>query len=127
MQPLLNINFWFNLRPGPLQALFLKIFLIFLIILLLLSIFSGIRQMKKGLYRPIWKRVYNFSLSNLIIGLILLFFNYESAVFLSARFWLAFWFIIILIWIFYIIKDFHKILIRQKNLSKEKEYKKYLP
>ncbi|MDD3285723.1 MAG: hypothetical protein PHG95_03800, partial [Patescibacteria group bacterium] len=99
----------------------------FLILLLLASIFTGIKQSRKGLYKIFWKEAYNFSIGNLIIGAVFFFFNYERAAFLSARFWLAIWIIIMLWWLWPIVKQYRLVPAKQKQLAQEQEFKKYIP
>jgi len=127
MQNLLTWNFWFNLRPEPLLPLFVQIFFTFLILLLILTVISGIKQRQKSLYKIVWKKSYNFSIGNLIIGAVFFFFNYERAAFLSARFWLAAWAIIMLWWLWPIIKNYKLVPVKKKQLEKEQEFKKYIP
>ncbi|MDD3285825.1 MAG: hypothetical protein PHG95_04325, partial [Patescibacteria group bacterium] len=127
MQNLLTWHFWFNLRPEPLLPIFVNIFLGFLILLLLASIFTGIKQSRKGLYKIFWKKAYNFSIGNLIIGAVFFFFNYERAAFLSARFWLAIWIISMLWWLWPIVKQYRLVPAKQKQLAQEQEFKKYSP
>jgi len=127
MQNLLTWHYWFNLRPEPFLPHITQAFFIFLIILLVFTIISGIKQGKKSLYRHFWKRLYMFSLSNLVIGVILFFFNYEGAAFLSSRFWLALWLIIMILWMWPIIKSLRMIPVNKKKFEKEQELKKYIP
>ncbi len=127
MQNLLTWHFWFNLRPEPLLPIFVQIFLGFLILLLLASIFTGIKKNRKSLYKIFWKKAYNFSIGNLIIGTAFFFFNYEQAAFLSARFWLAIWVIIMLWWLWPIIKQYRMVPTKQKQLAEEQKFKKYIP
>ncbi len=127
MQNLLTGHFWFSLRPEPLLPLFTKLFLAFLIILLVAAVITAIAQKKKGLYKNVWKKAYNFSASNLVIGAILFFFNYERAAFLSARFWLALWLITMILWLLWIVKSLRQVPLRKKEREKEQEFKKYLP
>ena len=127
MQNLLTWRFWFNLRPEPLLPIFFNLFLGFLILLLLISIITGIKKNQKSLYKIFWKKFYNFSVSILVIGSLLLFFNYERAIFLSSRFWLLIWLIIMLLWLIPIIKQLKLIPEKQKKLLEEQEFKKYLP
>jgi tellurite resistance protein TehA-like permease len=127
MQNLRTWKFWFNLRPELLLPTFQKIYLAILLILLILAIFSYFKQTKKSLYKRFWKQFYVFSFSNLVIGAIFFFFNYERAAFLSARFWLALWGISMLIWLVYLIKIYRQVPLNKKRLEEEQEYKKYIP
>jgi small-conductance mechanosensitive channel len=127
MQNLLTWHYWFNLRPESFLPHIMQIFFGFLVLLLILSIFTAIKQNQKSLYRHFWKKTYMFSLSNLVIGVILFFFNYESAAFLSSRFWLGLWLIIMILWSWTILKSLFQIPIKKKQHEQEREFKKYLP
>lgn len=127
MQNLLTLKFWFNFRPEPLLPIFTNAYLLILAVLLLLAIFTYIKQNKKGAYKKLWKQLYFFSFSNLVIGAIFFFFNYERAAFLSARFWLALWLITMLIWLYPLFKIWKKVPINKKRLEEEENFKKYLP
>lgn len=127
MQNLLTWRFWFNLRPEAMLPLFTNVFLAFLLVLLLAAIFTALKQRHKSLYKNFWKRSYSFSLGNLLIGIILFFFNYERAAFLSARFWLAIWVMVMLAWLVPIIKSYRRIPLQKKKIEQEQEFKKYIP
>lgn len=128
MNSLLSFRFWFNLRPGPIGASMQSIFVYFLVALLILTlIFAFLKAKKKGFYNKVWRKLYSLTLYNLIIGILLLFFTYEMVPFLASRFWFLFWGLGIIVWLFFIIKDFVKIPELKENLAKEQEYKKYIP
>ena len=127
MKNLLTWHYWFNLRPDSLMPLAQKLFIILLLILIVAAIISAILKKKGSIYRGFLKRLYNFCLSNSLIALLLLFFNYEFVPFFSARFWLGFWVIIMIIWLGFILKSLGKIGTQRKKLEKERELKKYLP
>lgn len=127
MKNLITLNYWFNLRPETLLPYAEKLFLGFLVLLLLAAIITGILKKRPSIYRGLIKRAYIYSLSNLAIGLVLLFINYESIPFFSARFWLGGWIIIMIIWLIYILKGLSIIPQQKKQLEQEKEFKKYIP
>lgn len=124
---LLTWQFWFNLRPDPLVPLAQKSFIGLMIVLIILTIVLAILKKKSGIYRGFFKRLYNFSLSNSILSLIFMFFNYEMIPFFAARFWLGLWILIMIIWLIFILKNLGKISIQKKELEHELELKKYLP
>lgn len=125
----LTWDFWFNIRPGALTAFSLKIVLGFIFLLIILTIASGVikKRWSKSLYASFWSGLYTFFLTNVILGLLLTFFNYEMVPFLSARFWLIFWVISMLVWQFFICRIAIKIPEKRARLEKEKEFKKYIP
>ena len=127
MKNLLTFNYWFNLQPEFLGSLALKLFLALIIGLGIIALILALIKKRGGIYRGLLKRLYGFCLSNAIIGLILLFFNYELVPFLSARFWLGFWVLEMLIWLIFILKNLKNIPKKKKLQEQEKELKKYIP
>lgn len=127
MTNLLTLNYWFNLRPEALTPMANRLFITFIILLVVLA-FASIRAKKKNkLYRGFLQKLYNFSFTNIIIGLIFMFFNYESLPFFSARFWLGLWAIGMIVWLVFILKGLKSIPQKKEELDKEKEFNKYLP
>lgn len=127
MTNLLTWNFWFTLRPENLTPFIQNCFIGLIIALALLAIIMVLAKRKGGIYRGFFKRLYTFYLSNAIIGLIFLFFNYEMVPFFSARFWLALWAIIMVAWLFFIFKKLKTIPLQRKQQAQTDEIKKYLP
>lgn len=127
MKNLLTWHFWFNLRPDPLMPLAQKSFVALFVILIIATIVTAILKKEGSIYRGFLKKLYNFCLSNSLIALLFLFFNYELIPFFSARFWLGLWTLMMIIWLFFILKSLGKIGAQKKQLEKEQELKKYLP
>ena len=129
MHNLLTWNFWFNFRPEPLTALFQNLILIFAILLIGVFILTKIiiKHKKKTLYYKIWLKLNIFSLTNAILGLLFWFFSYEMVPILSAKFWLGFWGLAIILWILLILKHLKKIPERRLELEREAKFKKYIP
>lgn len=107
----------------------LKIILAMVLALLLLTIATAVVKKKwlKSIYAGFWNNIYYFFLTNFIIGLFIIFFNYEMVPLLSARFWLLFWGVGIIIWLVFVYKIIIKIPQKKALMEKEKEFKKYLP
>ncbi|MFA5754651.1 MAG: hypothetical protein WC905_04910 [Patescibacteria group bacterium] len=127
MKNLLTSHYWFNLRPEALTPPVQKIFIGFLLLLVIAAIIAAVTRNRGGIYRGWLKRAYSFCASNTVIGLFLLFFNYEFVPFLSARFWLGLWALIMLIWLISLLKSLKNIPRIKKQVATEKELKKYLP
>ncbi len=127
MKNLITLSYWFNLRPEPLVPSAYKMLVGFLILLAVLAIVTAWLKMKNSLYRGLLKRLYSFFLANTILGVIILFFNYETVPFFSARFWLGLWAILMIIWLACILKDLKSIPAKKKQIEHEKELKKYIP
>ena len=128
MGNLLKLSFWFNMTPGNLTQGALRLIVVSLIGLLIGAVFFKIlKNRKRNLYNKIWSKLHLFSLSNLIIGLFLLFFSYELLPFLSMRLWLLLWGLGMIVWLAFIFKIFNEIPKIKEKMAKEDEYKKYLP
>lgn len=98
-----------------------------IIFLIITAIVLFIVKRKKGLYKRLFNNLYDFSVSNAFLGLLLLFFNYEIVPFFSARFWFLLWLIVSLVWLYNILKELKKIPARKKLLHVTDDIKKYLP
>lgn len=109
--------------------IFQKTFFAFLVILAAGAIiFYFIKKRnEKNLYNNFWGSLYNLCLTNFIIGMIIYFFNFEGAPFLSARFWFLIWGAEIAVWLFFIIRLFLKIPEKKEQLEKDKKFRKYIP
>lgn len=127
MSTLFTPAFWFNLRPGSMGSTPRNIFLGFIAILIIGAICSFIAKRKKSPYRSFFANLYNFSISNVIISLMLLFFNYEIVPFFSAYFWYLIWVLVIICWLIGIILKVKKIMLKKKDQVEVDEIKKYLP
>ena len=127
MSILLNPIFWFNLRPGSMGATPRNILIGFIIVLIIAAILLFIAKRKKNAYRSLFSGLYNFSISNSFLALLLLFFNYETVPFFSAYFWYLIWIITMICWIVSISLKFKKILLKKKGQVEVDEIKKYLP
>lgn len=127
MSTLLNLSFWFNLRPGSMGSLPKNIFIGLIISLVVLAVLFFIAKRKKGLFKHFYSNLYDFCLANAFIGLLLLFFNYEIVPFFSAHFWFLIWLLVVIFWLINILKKLKKISLRKKQQAGVDEIKKYLP
>lgn len=127
MQNLLSLNYWFNLRPEAFVPLAQKLFIGLIIALAIVAVLVLMIKKKAGIYRGLLNRLYAFCSVNAIIGLIFIFFNYETVPFFSARFWIGLWAIIMVIWFLAILKNLKKIPLQKKQLKQAEELKKYIP
>jgi hypothetical protein len=127
MQNILTTKFWFSNNPPALLPIFFNLLIIALAIFLLASLAFYVLKRKKSAYQYIFSYLFDFSLTNLFIAILVTFFNYEKITFFSARFWLILWFIELLTWLVFILIKLKKIPERRKRKEKEKEFKKYIP
>lgn len=128
MGNLLTIHFWFDMRPGALTPRLQLYFIIFVGILFFGTVFFGIiKNRSKSIFTKIFSSLYNFSLTNLIIGLFLLFFTYEMLPFLSMRLWFLIWLLSMLGWAGYVIYKISLIPKIKEEKQKLHEFNKYIP
>ena len=127
MQNLFTWKYWLTINPEPLTRLAFNVLIGVTILFVVLSIISTILKKKRGIYRGFIKKIYNFSFTNFIIGVIILFFNYENVPFFSSRLIIGLWILGIIFWIILILKTLKEIPKRKKDLLAQKELKKYLP
>ena len=104
-----------------------NIFIGFIIALIIATVVLFIAKRKKSSYRSLLVSLYNFSISNALVGLLLLFFNYEIVPFFSAYFWYLLWIIIMIVWLIGIFMKAKKIISKKKDQTEVDEIKKYLP
>ena len=84
-------------------------------------------QAQKSIYNRILRKLSNFCLGNVVIGLIILFFSYEMVPLLSSRFWFLIWGIEMAVWLFFIFRITREIPKKKEEMEKDKEFKKYIP
>lgn len=124
----LTLTYWFSATPGSLAPSATKLFGIFLLGLFALTFISFLRgKRKQDPYYKGWDQIFNFSLANLAMGLMLLFFFYENLPYLSIRFTALVWIAVMIYWAYTITHSFKEVPIKQAARKKEQEYKKYLP
>jgi len=116
------------MRPNALESKALIAFSVFLLLLFAgCFVFNYLKAKKKGVYLRIWKSLQSFSLTNLIIGLFLLFFAYELVPFLSARILFLIWGIGMAAWLGFVARKFLEIPKIKEEKNREQEFKKYVP
>lgn len=124
---LLSPKFWFNWRPSEMGPGTFKIFVGFLLVLVITMVLFAILKKQKSVYGVIWRKLNLFSLSNLLIGAVLMFFSYELLPVLSARIWLLVWAIGMIAWLVFISRNMIKIPKLRARKKEEAEFNKYIP
>jgi len=129
MANIFTLKMWFSFYPGPMQPVFLNIFIVLIALFFMATIITRFyyKKYKKTLYNRVWLSAYNFSLTGLILGLLWLFFVYEQVAFLSSRFWFLIWFLIHAIWLWSIYKKIKQMPEIKQQIKNRKEYQKYIP
>lgn len=125
---LVTLGYWFSARPGSLASGAIKIFVVFILALVVLGIYSYLRTKRKNeLYRKIWGKLIGFSITNICIGLLILFLFYENVPYLSARIFGLIWLLYMMIAVYFIFRKVKEIPLIKEKRKQEEEYKKYLP
>lgn len=127
MSNLLTLQYWFKLQPEPLISLAWNILIGLVVLYVASSIIFAILKIRSSVWRGIYKRLYAFSLTMVLIGLFVIFSNYEQVPFFMARFWIGLWGIIMVSWLFFILRSLRIIPQKKKELADQKEREKYLP
>ncbi len=117
-----------NMRPGALHyyGIIAFVFAIILFISIIVA-FSIAKKRKNNIYFRLWRKLNAFAISNLVLAIFILFFEYEESVFLSARIIPLLWLGTMLVWLFFIFKEYKKIPGLKKEYEKKMEYNKYIP
>ncbi|MFC1678376.1 hypothetical protein ACFLZ9_01405 [Patescibacteria group bacterium] len=125
----LSLKYWFNSRPGPLDPTMKLVFVSLVVALIIATVILIMvkARNKKSLYYKIFDRIYVFSLSNAVIGIMLLFFTSEEIPILSSRGFFLVWFISMIVWAVFIGKAMMKIPEIKKQKAQAEEFKKYIP
>ncbi len=104
MGNLLSFRFWFNASFLPLLPLWNVIFMATLILFASAGVVFLVLKIKAKSKRKLWSEIFDFTLANTVIGLILLFVYFEEVRFFSARVWFLLWFVEILAWAYKVFK-----------------------
>lgn len=127
MGNLFTFKFWLDSRPGY----FIKPIHYALLILIGLFIVAGvsfiIARKKKLANRKTLASLTSFCFTNVFIAALIMFFAYEEVPVLSARLWLFIWAVSMAAWIYFICRYYRKYLANKGELTKQQEFKKYLP
>lgn len=127
LKNLFSSAYWFELMPGPLGENGKNFFLALLLIFLIGAISTAIYKKRSKLYKRTLNRSYDFFAGNFVLAIIFFFFRYEMLPFLSGRFWLAAWFLLIIGWLYFILKDLKGLPEKKKEAELRKIKEKYIP
>lgn len=129
MKNLLSLKYWFGVRPGDLMPQAQIAFIIICVVLLCLAFYAWQwkKNNPKNLYRKVFLRIETFAITNFLIGLVLLFFEYEAVPILSMRFWALLWLVSMGVWKWFIYKDYQNVPIIKQQIAESQKLKKYIP
>lgn len=121
---------FFHLQPAiSLTTVYflLEVFGVLFLLAILIKIIQ-ITSKQDSFFKNLLQKYFVMLSTMSVIGFILVWFRYERAYFLSARFWLLVWFIGLVIWLYFILKYQIKTIPQaRQQLQKTKEFNKYLP
>ncbi|MFA5413740.1 MAG: hypothetical protein WC348_04365 [Patescibacteria group bacterium] len=127
---LLDLNFWFALRPTALSEKTTIILAIGFAVFLVLGIICGFLAKTKKQNPPMVKLLRKFKKmfsTMAVVGFIVLFFTYEQIYLLGSRFWFLAWFIGLVVWVVFIVLYAARKMPKEKDeLEKKQKYLKYL-
>jgi len=128
MKELLTLNYWFNTRPEPIAGQALVWAIIFLVILLVLAIiFKVLGKKPRSISGTVLAKWYRFFLTNFIIGLFIVFFNFEMVPILASYFWSALWVIFMIAWLVVLIIKIKKLAKKKQEAARDDGLDKYIP
>jgi hypothetical protein len=129
MNELITWSFWFNSRPEPVGHLGLQILAGISLGLFLIALIIHIQAYPErwSIYRPSFKRLIPFCITNIVIAIYIFFVHRELVPVLRAYAWYIVWVVEALLWLITIFSNTRKRLKKKEDLAKEAEIKKYLP
>ncbi len=126
----LKLERFLDLRPAiSLTSVYflLEVFGALVVLAILIRIIQKVSQ-KDSFYKSLLQKYFVMFLTMGLAGLFLVWFRYERAYFLSARFWLLVWLIGLVVWLVFVLKYQFKVVPQaREKLQKTKEFNKYLP
>ncbi len=125
-----NLSHIFSIRPLPMENRAIIILAVFFGLLLICGVIAKIlsKKTKDGLKVKGLRRLVNLFLTMGIIGFVYLFFAWQGAALLSARFWLLIWFFSLLVWLFYALKYlFFEVPKIRKEIDRKRDFERYIP
>ena len=123
-----SLSYLFNMRPDSLHfAGMMAFFIAILIFIAIIFLFTIAKKRKNNIYFRVWRALNNFAITNLVLALFLLFFEYEGIYMFAARFWLILWALSMFVWLIFIFREFKKIPAIKEEHEKNKEFNKYIP
>lgn len=131
MNNLLSLTFWFSVDPIPLRSTSFKLLLGLFLLLVIAGIVTrivGVKKRKEYVFSRVASRLTRPLVSTGIVGLVLIFFEYERVLFLSSRFW----YVLLFAWFVYSIARFVQYVTKKlpaelAELERKTRLEKYLP
>ena len=125
-----NLSYLFDLRPSIYASTVYFLLAVFGALIVLSLLIKIIEQKFKPqqFLKKLFQKYFSLFLTMGLVGLALLWFRYENAAVLSARFWLLVWALAFVIWLVNIFQYQLKIVPPAREKSEQKKiFQKYLP
>lgn len=123
-----NPSHLFSLRPPAMQLRVIIILAVIFGVFVVLGIIFNFLKTKDSLRIKGYKRLFYLFLTMGVLGYVYLFFAWQGAALLSARFWLLIWLIATLVWLGFILKylviEAPK---KRKEIDRKRDFEKYIP
>lgn len=131
MNRVLEISYWLNPLPGSPNLLFWRLMIgiaIAFIIFAIVAILLKRRYKQDGARRRLWIKISTWGFTMSPILLLLAFFRFQNAYFLSMRSLVALWMLGTVVWFFFIVKYMVHVLPRRlEKQQQEATFNRYLP
>ncbi|MBM3205082.1 hypothetical protein FJZ48_03855 [Candidatus Uhrbacteria bacterium] len=139
LPPALQPHFWFGLQATPFTPWIGRTILIIMLALVLMGVVTyvlsalasrhvqGLDVTFPKLKRRWLRSIYGFGFTMGIFGWLLHWFTAQGIPVLSMRFWFFVWFVVCVIWIRWLVKDYRRILQQESAQSERASYEKWLP
>ncbi|OGY44548.1 MAG: hypothetical protein A3J62_01100 [Candidatus Buchananbacteria bacterium RIFCSPHIGHO2_02_FULL_38_8] len=129
LQYFFNLKHLFNLRPAAMQTRAVIILAIIFALFIVAAIISKfLTRTKDSLKAKGYKKFFHLFSTIAALGYVYLFFAWQGAILLSARFWLLILLIITIVWtvfiLKYLLKDAPQ---KRKEINQKRQFEKYIP
>ena len=130
LEKLLDLTYLFERYPSDGFSLPVKIALLVIFILAIILAIYAHRKIKPsyGASKKLWRKLEAWGWTTGLMGLVFVYLREVQALYLSSRFWLLLFLLIIIIWLLFIFRYWKKGVPNKEEAAKqEKEFDKWLP
>ena len=125
---LFSLSYLFERYPEAGFSWPLRIALLALFIGALAVAIYGQKIKPEGPIKKFWQKMVAWGWTSSLVGLLLMVFRETRAMYLSSRFWLGLWIIIVLIWlVFNLLYLKKKVPAKEELIKKKEEFDRWLP
>lgn len=124
-----NLSHLFSLQPKAMKPRALIILAVVFGVFVVAGLLCKISAKKiDALKAKGFNRLFHLLFTMGLLGGLYLFFAWQGAALLSARFWLIIWLLVTLVWIFFIIKYLVlEVPAKRREIDQRRRFEKYLP